>query len=89
MFSIFQIGVLEMLSCLLLGVMAMLCFVVRRAAAWRWLAVLFACCMVATVWTPADVLSTWLVSALMGGVFAAGVYLAPYVTAQPRSDLPS
>ncbi len=80
MFSFFQIGILEVLSAFVVTcAAAFLFFVFKRPTAWRWLAVIVSALIIAMVFTPADPLSMWLVATTTCAVFAAGVYLSPYL----------
>jgi Sec-independent protein secretion pathway component TatC len=85
MLSFFQIGVLEVVS-LVVVTLVLGAIGIFKPAAWRWLAAIAAILIVATICTPADPISTWLVAIPACAVFAAGVILSPYLLAAGRSS---
>ena len=86
MISFFQIGALEVLSAFAIGTLAVLLVVFKRPTAWRWLAVIASVLIFAMVFTPADPLSMWLVVTITCVVFAAEVFLAPYLGGPARTS---
>jgi Sec-independent protein secretion pathway component TatC len=79
MFSLFHIGVLEVVSLLnVVLVLGVLGFV--RPTAWRWLGVFSCILIISMICTPADPLSMWLFAAPTCAVFAAGVFVSPYLS---------
>lgn len=79
MISFFQIGPLELLSAFAICIAAAWVAARQRPAGWRWVAVIAAVLVLSMVVTPADPISMWLVAAASLLVFAAGVFLSPYL----------